>query len=167
MYLTLPNLLSFIRIPLAFLFLQNNPSWRIFAITTAMLTDGLDGYLARNHRMGSKLGILLDPLADKFFVIFAAIIFIKEGQLQPWQTTTLLCRDLSVLIFGFYLLLSGKLMNYQYRSIWCGKVTTVLQFFVLMALSLQVQIPDPLYITFILLGILSLVELAVPKKARN
>ncbi len=163
MLLTLPNLISFSRIPLALLFLQENPTWRLCAIILALISDGLDGYLARNQKMLSKFGTLLDPFADKFFVIFVAVILIGEGRLQLWQAIALACRDISVLLFGTYLVLNKRLANYQFRAIWCGKITTLLQFFILLGLTLHVAIPNPFFITFILLGMLSLVELAIPR----
>jgi phosphatidylglycerophosphate synthase len=164
MIFTWPNLISFIRIPLAFLFLQENAAWRLVAVILALLSDGLDGYLARRQKNFSQFGTLLDPFTDKFFVIFAVIILMNEEKLLFWQAMALACRDISVLIFGFYLTLNKRLLNYQYRAIRCGKITTLLQFFVLLGLVVNIAIPSPLYIMFILLGLLSLVELAIPKK---
>lgn len=161
--LSWPNLISFSRIPLAFLFLQEQPAWRLFAVVMALLSDGLDGYLARRQSMSSKFGTLLDPFADKFFMIFAAVILINEGKLHFWQALALACRDISVLLFGIYLVFNKRLFKYQFRAIWCGKVTTISQLLVLIGLTLNIAIPAPLYIMFILLGLLSLVELAMPK----
>jgi CDP-diacylglycerol---glycerol-3-phosphate 3-phosphatidyltransferase len=169
MLLTLPNFVSFLRFPLALLFLYNNPAIRLFAIITAMLSDGLDGYLARRNKIKNKVGVMLDPLADKFFVLFVAVTLISEGKLELWQVVALGCRDISVLLFGCYLVAAKKLFYYEFRAIRCGKITTFLQFIVLIALTLNITIPAPFYIAFILLGILSLVELALPKneKGRN
>ncbi|MBS4165125.1 Uncharacterized protein NEOC65_000172 [Neochlamydia sp. AcF65] len=164
MLLSLPNLISFCRIPLAFLFLQENIFWRVIAILLAMLSDGLDGYLARRQKITTKFGTLLDPSTDKFFVIFVASVLIGEGRLMLWQAIALICRDIAVLIFGIHLLLDKRLGHYQFRAIWCGKVTTFLQFIVLVGLTLQAKIPDPFFITFILLGLLSLVELTIPRE---
>lgn len=163
MFLTWPNFISFLRIPLAFLFLQEQSAWRCFAIIVALLSDGLDGYLARRQKVSNKIGVLLDPFADKFFVIFAITILIGEGKLQIWQAVALACRDLSVLLFGTYLAINQRLGKYQFRAIWCGKITTILQLLVLFCLTVQISIPAPLYIMFVLLGLLSLVELALPK----
>jgi CDP-diacylglycerol---glycerol-3-phosphate 3-phosphatidyltransferase len=164
MLLTWPNIISFSRFPLALLFLQDNPAWRLCAIVLALLSDGLDGFLARRQRMSSTFGTLLDPLADKFFVMFVAIILMGEGKLQLWQAVALACRDISVLLFGTYLIWNKRLVNYKFRSIHCGKITTFLQFMVLLCLLLNITIPSPLYIMFILLGLLSLVELTIPKR---
>lgn len=161
---TLPNFLSFLRIPLALLFLQENVALRVGAIITAMISDGLDGYLARKNKIKSRFGAFLDPAADKIFVLTVVLAFVHEGKLDLWQVIALGCRDLSVLIFGFYLFFNEKLSNYQFRAIRCGKITTFLQFIVLFCLTINVIVPPPVYITFILLGLLSLVELLIPRK---
>ena len=98
-------------------------------------------------------------------MIFVAIIYINEGNLHLWQAIALACRDISVLLFGTYLVLNKRLNSYQFRAIQCGKITTIMHFIVLLGLTLHVAIPSPLYIMFILLGILSLVELAITRVA--
>ena len=84
--LTLPNLLTLSRIvtvPLLALFLWW-PSWEVgyaiaFVIYCLMgVTDYFDGYLARARGTVSKLGIFLDPIADKIMV--AAVILVLTGQ---------------------------------------------------------------------------------------
>ena len=60
-YLTIPNLISLLRIPLAILFLKGGVLVRAVAIILAMLSDGLDGYYARRYSQCSKIGTLLDP----------------------------------------------------------------------------------------------------------
>lgn len=156
---TIPNLLSITRIPLAFIFLNENLTLRLFALTIAMLTDFLDGYLARRNQWHSRLGTLLDPLTDKFFVFMVLFTLIGEHRLSLWEAGAMLCRDLSVIVFGVYLALRGYLARYQFRAIWCGKVTTTLQFMVLLALTLGYEVPSILYGSFIFLGILALAEL--------
>jgi len=164
--LTLPNCISLLRIPLAFLFLHENPLFRFTAIFTAMLTDGLDGFLARRNHSISKVGTLLDPFTDKFFVIFVLSILIAEQRLTYLEAAAFLCRDVSVFVFGIYLALRGLLVNYQFRAIWCGKVTTLLQFIFLMGLTLQFPIPSYGFISFIVLGFCALIELAIPIQLR-
>lgn len=156
---TIPNLLTIIRFPLAFGLLYQNTAARIGVILIAMLSDSLDGFLARRQRQASRLGAMMDPLADKFFMLFAMAIYLKEGLLFPWQIAALLSRDFAVMLFGFYLGLTGGWATYQLRTIWAGKVSTALQFFVLLGLMIEVAIPEPLYWTFVALGGLALGEL--------
>ena len=159
MILTLSNFLSVLRAPLALLFIFDNPLLRSFAIVAAMATDTLDGYLARRFRMTSQIGAFLDPLMDKFFVFFAVSVFILEGNLRLWEALALISRDFAVLIFGLYLGFRGTWSNFQFRSIWSGKITTTLQFFVLLGLTFHAAMPVYIFWCFIALGILALFEL--------
>ena len=124
-----------------------------------MATDSLDGYLARRFRMTSQIGAFLDPLMDKLFVCFAVSVFMFEGNLRLWEALALISRDFAVLFFGFYLACRGTWSNFQFRSIWSGKITTTLQFFVLLGLTFQIAIPAYIFWSFIALGVLALFEL--------
>lgn len=159
MILTFSNFLSLLRGPLALIFLYDNPLYRGIAIALAMLTDSLDGYLARRFKSTSPLGAFLDPLMDKFFVLFIISVFIHEDRLEVWQSLTLLSRDFAVLLFGAYLLMRGSWTAFRFQSIWSGKVTTTLQFFVLLGLTFSVPISSLVYLSFIGLSSLALGEL--------
>lgn len=159
MIATPSNLLSLLRGPLVLFFLSENPFYRTLGIVLAMVTDGLDGYLARRWKMTSPLGTILDPIMDKFFVCFILVIFIKEGNLGTWQALSLISRDFAVALFGLYLSLKGIWSSFSFRSIWAGKISTTLQFFVLLALTFKFTIPPFVFFSFIFLGILALAEL--------
>lgn len=156
---TLSNILSLLRAPLAFIFLFNDPIYRASAVILAMITDFLDGFIARRYGTCTQLGAFLDPLADKFFVFFSLFILMQQGHLELWQLLALISRDFSVLVFGLYLALSKNWSNFQFRSIWCGKITTTLQFFVLLGLIFSIKIPSYIFLSFIGLGFFALIEL--------
>lgn len=157
---TVPNIISLARLPLAFVFLQENVLCRLTALLLAMFSDVLDGYFARRYRLVSKLGTLIDPLTDKLFVILVLGVLIRENHsLTFWEVIPFFCRDLAVIIYGCYLVIAGKLGQHRFRSIWCGKLSTFFQFVVLIALTLGVSIPPTIFATFIILGILALFEL--------
>lgn len=157
--MTVPNFLSFLRIPLAFIFLIGNPTIRFTAVLIAGLTDLMDGYIARRYKLVSKIGKILDPLTDKFFVFFVLVIFMQEGMLGLWQITALMCRDIALLLFGSYLFIQGRFTQYKVRTFWCGKVVTAMQFLILLSLSLGIEIPIYIYFMFPLMGGLALIEL--------
>lgn len=161
--LTLPNVLSLLRAPLALVFFQENPFMRVTAVLIAMMTDGLDGYLARRRNETSQIGAFLDPLMDKFFVLVALTVFVSEGVLTSGAMLAMICRDLSVAAFGLYLVSTGQLRDYRFRSIVSGKITTFLQFIVLSGLALKVSFPPSLFGIFILLGLAALVELYIAR----
>ncbi|MCP5181387.1 MAG: CDP-alcohol phosphatidyltransferase family protein [Pseudomonadales bacterium] len=76
----------------------------------AGFSDGLDGYLARRFGWQSQLGALLDPLADKVFVIVLVTILTLQGHLPLWLALIVIARD--VVIMGgatVYRFLFGEL----------------------------------------------------------
>ncbi|KAF3361707.1 putative CDP-diacylglycerol-glycerol-3-phosphate 3-phosphatidyltransferase [Chlamydiales bacterium STE3] len=156
--MTIPNCISLLRIPLAFFFLQQNVFYRFLAIFIAMLSDGLDGFLARRTKSCSRLGTTLDPMTDKFFVFFVMGIFIQEQRLSLLEATSMLCRDFSNILFAIYLIFSKQWETYRFRAIWCGKLTTFFQFILLLALTYGLDIPEYVYYIFILFGSAALVE---------
>ena len=126
--MNLSNSLSLLRAPLAFLFLLENPTVRLLAIFLAMLTDSIDGYLARRSKTVTRFGAFLDPAMDKFFVVFCLGVLVSEGSIEVWQALTMISRDFALCFFGLYLSLSGLWQSYEFRAIRWGKITTALQF---------------------------------------
>jgi CDP-diacylglycerol---glycerol-3-phosphate 3-phosphatidyltransferase len=157
--LSLSNSLSFLRAPLAFLFLVENTTFRIVAILLAMLTDSIDGYLARRRQAVTRFGAILDPAMDKFFVFFTLTVLFCEGRLELWQACAMISRDFFLCLFGLYLSITGYWENYKFTAIRWGKVTTALQFLVLVGLTLGITFPSYLYIVFVLFGLLAFIEL--------
>jgi CDP-diacylglycerol---glycerol-3-phosphate 3-phosphatidyltransferase len=157
--LTLSNTLSFIRAPLAFLFLWPQPNLRIFAILLAMITDSVDGYLARRSQSTSRFGAILDPAMDKFFVYFALAIFYLEGRITPFETAAMLSRDVFVLLYGLFCVALGRWRTLEFRAIRWGKATTALQFLVLMGLTFDFSMSWVLSAAFVVMGILAFFEL--------
>lgn len=161
---TLPNFISLIRFPLAFVFLSDNFTYRCIALLLAGLSDVLDGFIARKFNMRSEWGTILDPLMDKFFVIFVLSVLLMEQWMSPWQAATMLSRDIAVLVFGAYLTSTGKLKTYKFRSLWWGKATTFLQLIVIFAVISNFWIPPYVYPSFIVLGICAFVELSLTRQ---
>ncbi|MBY0530266.1 MAG: CDP-alcohol phosphatidyltransferase family protein [Rhabdochlamydiaceae bacterium] len=159
--LSLSNSLSFLRAPLAFLFLVESSTCRVTAILLAMLTDCIDGYLARRRRAVTQFGAILDPAMDKFFVFFALTVLLVENRLDTWQALAMISRDFFLCVFGLYLCFAGHWRSYTFKAIRWGKATTALQFLVLIGLTLGYRSPWYLYCTFILFGLLAFIELTL------
>jgi CDP-diacylglycerol--glycerol-3-phosphate 3-phosphatidyltransferase len=156
---TLSNVLSLVRGPLAFLFLINRMDVRALVIVTAVLTDCVDGYLARRYKYTTKLGAILDPLMDKFFVFFVLAILFYENRLGGLEIAFMLLRDMVLFGFSLYLLIKNEWKNYNYRSLWWGKATTSLQFIVLLFLALNMRVTLVLFFLFVVLGLCVFLEL--------
>jgi cardiolipin synthase len=99
---TIPNLLSFLRllgVPL-FLWLVLVPQadvWAFVVLVLAGASDWVDGALARALNQRSKLGILLDPLADRLYIAATLIGLAIRGLVPWWLVILLAARDLMLL----------------------------------------------------------------------
>jgi len=156
---TISNCLSALRAPLALLFAFGSPIARLWAVVLAMFTDSIDGFVARRSHTATRFGAILDPLMDKFFVYVCLGVLLSQDQLLPWQAAAMLSRDGALILFAIYLTALRKWRNYPFRSILWGKISTAVQFLVLVALTLKLTIPPTFYFVFVLLGLLALYEL--------
>ena len=93
-------------VPFALVLTSDIPNarwWGIGIALLAMLTDKLDGDLARYLHAESEWGRILDPLADKVAVATIAIILLWLGIIPLWFVIVLVARDLLILAGGLYL----------------------------------------------------------------
>ena len=84
--------------------------WRVTAFVvfvTAVITDHLDGALARSYGMVTEFGTLADPLADKALIGAALIGLSVLGDLPWWVTVVILVRELGVTALRFVVLRRG------------------------------------------------------------
>lgn len=101
--LNLPNSITLLRIcvvPILFLLLFS--PGRVLSLIIAVLfilaalTDLLDGYIARRYGIVTKMGKLLDPIADKIVVSAAMILMIPIGHIPAWVVVLIIVRDVAV-----------------------------------------------------------------------
>jgi PncC family amidohydrolase len=111
-----PNALTAFRIVLVPVFAwmllahPDEPGWRLLTagvFTLAILTDSLDGYLARRHNLVTKFGKLADPIADKALTGTALICLSVIGELWWWATVVILVREWGITILRFAMLRYG------------------------------------------------------------
>jgi cardiolipin synthase len=100
-WLTVPNALSFVRllgVPL-FLWLLLGPQadgWALVVLVASGITDWLDGRLARALDQYSRLGELLDPLADRLYTVATLVAFLIRGIVPWWVLVLIIGRDVVV-----------------------------------------------------------------------
>ncbi|HEU5170503.1 MAG TPA: CDP-alcohol phosphatidyltransferase family protein [Gemmatimonadales bacterium] len=88
------DLLTALRVPLAVAFpLASTPEARLAIVVAAAGTDLLDGRLARRFG-GSRLGAVLDPIADKLFIATAFAVVLLSGRLAWYEVAGALVRDI-------------------------------------------------------------------------
>lgn len=100
-WLTVPNALSFLRllgVPL-FLWLLLGPradGWALVVLVASGITDWLDGRVARALDQYSRLGELLDPLADRLYTVATLVAFLVRGIVPWWVLVLIIGRDVVV-----------------------------------------------------------------------
>jgi CDP-diacylglycerol--glycerol-3-phosphate 3-phosphatidyltransferase len=101
--LNLPNALTLLRIflvPVLVAVLLTRVDGHVFLgagiFALAVLTDYLDGYLARRRNEVTRLGILLDPLADKLLVAAAFLSLVEMGLVPAWIVMIILAREIAI-----------------------------------------------------------------------
>lgn len=135
--LTLPNIISLSRIVLAAMFVViPDTAARVALILVAAATDYLDGWVARRQALASRLGALIDPFADRVFVLAAITTFLFGGAITTAQYFMLIARDLATAIGFLVARAVSWLRNATFEARLSGKIVTVLQLIALTAVLL-------------------------------
>ena len=105
--LTIPNLLSVLRLLLipVFIWVALGPEDDILAfwlLAFSAITDWLDGIIARRFNMVSRIGQLLDPIADRLFVVSTVIVLAVREIVPWWLVIVLLARDVVMFLVQLY-----------------------------------------------------------------
>jgi cardiolipin synthase len=129
----IPNLLTLTRILLLPFFagalIYKQYHYALILFITAAVTDLLDGLLARMMKQITDLGKILDPVADKFFIVTAFVLMSNTGMIPKWLTIIVISKDL-IVVTGCVILyfITNRL---EIEPIMLGKVASAVQFFVI------------------------------------
>ena len=145
---TIPNLLTLSRIGLSpvfvVLYLGGSARAALAVFAVAAATDVLDGWLARRAKWTTRLGALIDPMADRIFAVVAVITFLDSGALSLSGSLVLLSRDIMTAI-GFIVARAVTwLRPVHLRARRAGKLVTALQFIAFVVLLLAPQRVTPM-----------------------
>lgn len=135
--LTIPNILTFLRMALIPVFISlvyyGYGKWALAVFVIAGVSDGIDGFLARRFKQESELGTIIDPVADKLLMTTAFVILTLPNVLPPvrhlpipfWVTAAVIGRDILILtIAGAIYVMTGFR---GFRPSFWGKVSTLVQ----------------------------------------
>lgn len=141
--LALLNTLSLSRVVLAAVFLSTaDVVLRVGLVVGAALTDFFDGWIARRKQLATRLGALIDPVADRVFVVSAFTTYLLEGLLTVEQYGVLLVRDAATVLGFVVARLVPALRHVEFKARLPGKIVTTLQLVMLLAvLVVPVAVP--------------------------
>jgi len=133
--MNLPNFLTLTRILLVPFFViavvYRHFTYAIGIFFVAGVTDGLDGLLARSLKQKTRLGAILDPLADKL-LLMSGYITLGTLHLVPfWLPVVVVSRDVIIALGMLVIVIFGY--NYEIRPRLISKATTVFQIVTVLA----------------------------------
>ncbi len=129
MMIYVPNLLTLARIGmvpwLVVLLQQQNYLLSLVVFVIAGVTDGVDGYIAKKYDAKTKLGAILDPLADKALLVSSYVMLSIMEIIPFWLVVTVAFRDL--VIVGGYLIVEMFFGEVTMKPLRISKVNTCIQ----------------------------------------
>ena len=121
----IPNCLTLIRIALlpvvVWRFRKGDSMGALIVYLLAMLTDAVDGFIARRYNQVTALGKLLDPLADKLSLVTLIALFVADGRIPLWLMGIILLKEVAMVVGGAVALKRGIVVY----ALPIGKITTV------------------------------------------
>lgn len=158
----IPNILTITRILLLPLFAVTimYQEYRISLILfiLASLTDILDGTIARLMNQITYFGKILDPVADKFFLLTSFILLSINGLIPAWLTLIVLSRDLIVIIGCIILYFVTNHLRVEPSLL--GKISNASQFILIGAVLISLNTGDKFIVPSILIIIVSILTAA-------
>jgi cardiolipin synthase (CMP-forming) len=153
--LTIPNLLTFLRMALipvfAILLFYGRFGWALFVFFIAGISDGIDGFVARRFNQQTELGTILDPIADKLLMTTAFIILALPGvfpaephlrhlPVRPWVSVAVIGRDILIVVVAAAIFITTNFRGF--RPSWLGKASTVVQIFAVILILIAAVFPS-------------------------
>lgn len=108
-------------------FLVENFALAVIILVIASITDITDGLLARRFNMGTRLGSVLDPLADKFLMLISFLVLSALHVLPWWLALLVIGRDFFI-VFGLMYIYYVRHIEVKAQPTMLSKHTTFAQF---------------------------------------
>jgi CDP-diacylglycerol--glycerol-3-phosphate 3-phosphatidyltransferase/cardiolipin synthase len=156
---SLPNLISISRLALAAAFVVfEQPDFRIVLVMLALATDYLDGWLARRAGSMSRIGALLDPFADRVFVLVGVSVFLFEGTLSTLGYFIMISRDLMTAIGFLVARMVPSLRPVAFHARFPGKLVTVLQLATFIGILIRPESTRPMLLVVAVASLWAIID---------
>lgn len=159
----LPNAISLMRIalvaPILLLILEGGFAWALALFFVAGSSDGIDGYLAKRFDWHTRLGALLDPVADKLLVAGTFITLAYTRHIPIWLAVVVISRD--VIIIGGATVYNFIVKPVQGEPTKISKLNTALQLLFLLFVLSRAGFSWPDQITITVLGAAILITVVI------
>ncbi len=155
----IPNFITFVRIllvaPILVLMVKQSFGWALVLFAIAGVSDAVDGFLAKHYGWTSRLGSVIDPLADKLLLVSSYLVLTWLALIPVWVLLFVLVRDVVILVgaIGYHF----RFGHYDMEPSLVSKVNTLMQIILVCSVMLsQAALPfEPI----LLLGLNCLVAI--------
>jgi cardiolipin synthase len=142
--LTIPNLFTFLRLAGVgvFVWLALGPhadGWAVAVLAVGGSSDWVDGFLARRLHQVSRLGELLDPIADRLYIVATVTVLTVRDVVPLWFTVALFAREA---VLGICLIVLRRLGYGPPPVHYVGKTATFILLMALPTLLLAAAVPS-------------------------
>lgn len=142
----IPNIISILRIllviPTIWMLLTHRFDIALLLFFIAGVSDGLDGFLAKRYHWQSRLGALLDPMADKILLVSCYVVLGWLGSIPVWLVAAVILRDLVIVVGA--LVYHYKIEIVEGEPLWISKFNTLAQILLVLAVMVdQSLMPMP------------------------
>lgn len=159
----LPNAISFMRIalvaPILWYVAEDRYELALILFFVAGFSDGVDGWLAKRFGWGSRLGALLDPVADKLLIAGTFVTLMLTGHIPAWLAGIVVLRD--VVIVGGAMAYSWLVAPIEGEPTRISKLNTVLELLLILFVLSRAAYGWPDAITITVLGAAVLVTVII------
>lgn len=159
--MNIPNILTVIRLLLipGFVYyffspMENGIRIAIVIFTAAGLTDILDGFIARRYNLITRLGIVLDPLADKLMLLTVLISITLKNQIPFWIIVVVTIKEVLLILGAITLFNDHDIVVPANRF---GKLSTIAFYIAILAVAFEMPFGQVLLDGFVIVTIVALV----------
>jgi len=137
----IPNLMSILRIllviPVVWALVDERYALALILSAVAGISDGIDGFLAKHFHWQSRLGSILDPIADKLLLVASFATLAWMDLLPLWLLWLVLARDVIIVSGGLaYHYFIGE---FELLPVWSSKINTALQIILVLLVIISQQ----------------------------
>ena len=138
----IPNIISvgriLLTIPVVMLMREENFAMALILFAVAGASDGIDGYLAKRNGWESRLGSILDPIADKLLLVSSFLVLALLGYLPVWLVLVVFGRD--IIILGGATAYHRFIGNYDLKPTIVSKINTFTQIILVITIMFSLSI---------------------------
>ena len=146
-------------VPVLLLILRGEYGWALLLFWIAGFSDGIDGYLATRFNWASRMGALLDPIADKLLVAGMFVTLSYTQHIPIWLTAIVLFRD--VVIIGGAVAYNYLIKPVEGEPTRISKINTVVQLLFLLFVLSHAAFGWPDQISITVVGAATLVTVVI------